>query len=285
MTNYPFQIVDVFAAGAFAGNPLAVVALDADRDTELMLRITRWLNFSETAFLLPPADPAADYRVRIFTPARELPFAGHPTLGTCHAWLHAGGTPRDARTIVQECGAGLVRVRRAGEALAFAVPPVIRSGPVEAEKLREIAEVLRISAADIVDARWVDNGPGWVAVRLASADAVLAVDPVRWHGARIDVGVVGLYPAGHADGAAYEIRALFSDAFGGLVEDPVCGSLNASVAQWLIGEGLVAAPYRVTQGRRLARNGRIDVGQDADGQVWIGGATATLVSGTANLPD
>jgi len=284
MTDYPFQIVDVFAAGAFAGNPLAVVALDADLDTGLMLRITRWLNFSETAFLLPPTDPAADYRVRIFTPARELPFAGHPTLGTCHAWLHAGGTPRDEGVIVQECGAGLVRVRRDGGTLAFAAPPVIRSGPVEDETVREIAEVLRIPVGDIVGARWVDNGPGWVAVMLASADAVLAVDPVRWHGVRMDVGVVGLYPAGHADAAAYEIRAFFSDAFGGLVEDPVCGSLNASVAQWLIGEGRVAAPYRVSQGRRLERDGRIDVSQDAEGQVWIGGATATLVSGMASLP-
>jgi PhzF family phenazine biosynthesis protein len=284
MTEYPFQIVDVFAAGAFAGNPLAVVALDADLETDLMLRITRWLNFSETAFLLPPTDPAADYRVRIFTPARELPFAGHPTLGTCHAWLYAGGTPRDGGVIVQECGAGLVRVRRDGRSLAFAAPPVIRSGPVEEEKLREIAGVLRIAVADIVDARWVDNGPGWVAVKLASAEAVLAVDPVRWHGARMDVGVVGTYPAGHPGGAAYEIRAFFSDAFGGLVEDPVCGSLNASVAQWLIGEGQVTAPYQVTQGSRLGRNGRIDVGQDEAGQVWIGGATATLVSGKARLP-
>lgn len=284
MTEYPFQIVDVFAAGAFAGNPLAVVALDADLDTELMLRITRWLNFSETAFLLPPTDPAADYRVRIFTPARELPFAGHPTLGSCHAWLQAGGVPRNARVIVQQCGAGLVRVRRESGALAFAAPPVIRSGPVEDEKLREIAEVLRIPIGDIADARWVDNGPGWVAVMLGSADAVLAVEPVRWHGARIDVGVAGLYPAGHPGGAAYEIRAFFSDPFGGLVEDPVCGSLNASVAQWLIGEGQVAAPYRVTQGSRLARDGRIEVGQSEDGQVWIGGATATLVSGRATLP-
>jgi len=285
MTDYPFQIVDVFGAGAFAGNPLAVVALPDEIDSELMQRITRWLNFSETTFLLPPADPAADYRVRIFTPARELPFAGHPTLGTCHAWLQAGGRPRNETMIVQECGAGLVRVRRDGESLAFAAPPVVRSGAVDDEKLREIAAVLRIVPAEIVGARWVDNGPGWVAVMLVSADAVLAVDPVKAHDSVIDLGVVGFYPPDHPGGAAYEIRAFFSDPFGGLVEDPVCGSLNASVAQWLLGEGRVVAPYHVTQGRRLARDGRIAVQQDETGQVWIGGATSTRFAGTASLAD
>ena len=284
MTDFPFQIVDVFGAEPFAGNPLAVVTLKADLGTELMLRITRWLNFSETAFLLPPTNPAADYRVRIFTPARELPFAGHPTLGTCHAWLHAGGVAREGQVIVQECGAGLVRVRRDAGGLAFAAPPVIRSGAVEEEKLREIAEVLRIAPGEIVAAQWADNGPGWAAVMLASANAVLAVEPARWHGTRMDVGVIGLHPEGHPSGAAYEIRAFFSDPLGGLVEDPVCGSLNASVAQWLIAEGKVAAPYRVTQGSRLTRDGRIAVSQDNYRQVWIGGATVTLFSGTATLP-
>jgi PhzF family phenazine biosynthesis protein len=284
MTDYPFQIVDVFGAEAFAGNPVAVVRLQHEIDAALMLRVTRWLNLSETSFLLPPTDLAADYRVRIFTPARELPFAGHPTLGTCHAWLHAGGVPRDEHVVVQECGAGLVRVRRDGAALAFAAPAVIRAGAVEDEKLREIAQVLRIESAEIVAAQWVDNGPGWVAVMLASADAVLAVEPAPRHSERIDLGVVGPYPEGHARAAAYEIRAFFSDPFGGLVEDPVCGSLNASVAQWLIREGKATAPYQVTQGSRLNRDGRIAVSQGGDGQVWIGGATATLLSGTATLP-
>jgi PhzF family phenazine biosynthesis protein len=161
MTRYSFQIVDVFGTGAFSGNPLAVVTTPEELDPDTMLRITRWLNFSETTFLLPPTDTAADYRVRIFTPARELPFAGHPTLGTCHAWLAAGGTPRDANEVVQQCGAGLVRVRRAGSALAFAAPPTIRSGAVEEDKLDEIAAVLRISRDAILASRWVDNGPGW----------------------------------------------------------------------------------------------------------------------------
>lgn len=281
MTAYPFQIVDVFGEGAFAGNPVAVIMTPVDLDAALMQRITRWLNLSETTFLLPPSDPAADYRVRIFTLERELPFAGHPTLGTCHAWLSAGGAPRAGNMIVQECGAGLVRVRRDAGALAFAAPPVIRSGPVDEAKRREIAEVLCIPISDIVDAQWVDNGPGWVAVRLASAEAVLAIEPVRSHGSRIDLGVVGLYPAGSP--AAYEIRAFFSGPFGSLLEDPVCGSLNASVAQWLIGEGMAAAPYSVSQGGRVGRKGRIHVDRDADGQVWIGGGTRSLFSGSAEI--
>lgn len=277
MTQYPFQIVDVFGAEPFTGNPLAVITTATEIDVATMQRITRWLNLSETTFLLPPTDPAADYRVRIFTSAHELPFAGHPTLGTCHVWLQAGGVPGSEDIVVQECGAGLVRLRRDGGVLAFAAPPIVRSGQVDEAKLQEIADILRIAAADIVGARWVDNGPGWVAVMLGSADAVLAVEPVRHHAARIDLGVVGPYPAGHA--AAYEIRAFFSDAFGGLVEDPVCGSLNASVAQWLIADGIVAAPYSVSQGRCLKRDGRIEVSQDGSGRVWIGGATTSLFSG------
>jgi PhzF family phenazine biosynthesis protein len=280
MTQHPFQIIDVFGAEPFAGNPLAVVFCDAEPDTDQMRRITRWLNLSETTFVLPASDPGADYRVRIFSLTQELPFAGHPTLGTCHAWLAAGGRPRDPATVVQQCGAGLVRIRRQGDSLAFAAPPLLRSGPVDAAKLRQISDALRIAAADIVDTQWVDNGPGWVAVQLASADAVLAVDPVRWHAEHLDIGVVGPHPAGHA---AYEIRAFFSDPFGGIVEDPVCGSLNASVAQWLIGKGTVAAPYRATQGARLGRDGRIAVGRDAEGQVWIGGTTVTHVSGTIEM--
>lgn len=281
MTSYPFQIIDVFGEVAFAGNPLAVVTTPVDLDQALMQRITRWLNLSETTFLLPPTDPAADYRVRIFTLERELPFAGHPTLGTCHAWLHAGGKPQASDMVVQECGAGLVRVQRDESRLAFAAPAVIRSGEVDEAKRAEIADVLRIASTDIVDAQWVDNGPGWVAVRLASAEAVLAVQPARSHPARIDLGVVGFYPAGGV--AAYEVRAFFSDPFGGLVEDPVCGSLNASVAQWLIGNGMATAPYSVTQGGCVGRDGRIHVDRDGGGQVWIGGATRSRVAGFLNL--
>ncbi|MDB5709220.1 MAG: PhzF family phenazine biosynthesis protein [Sphingomonas bacterium] len=281
MTSYPFQTIDVFGEGAFAGNPLAVITTPHDLDLATMQRVTRWLNLSETTFLLPPTDPDADYRVRIFTLDRELPFAGHPTLGTCHAWLAAGGVPRAGDMVVQQCGAGLVRVRRDGDSLAFAAPPLIRSGPVDDEKLREVAAILDIAVEDVVDAAWVDNGPGWVAVMLGSAEAVLAVEPARHHPARVEIGVVGFHPAGSAE--AYEIRSLFSDSFGGLVEDPVTGSLNASVAQWLLGTERVTAPYIVAQGTRLGRRGRIRIDQDKDGQVWIGGNTATLFSGVAEI--
>jgi PhzF family phenazine biosynthesis protein len=275
--TYPFQLVDVFGDGPFTGNPVAVVSIAEDLDAALMQRITRWLNLSETTFLLPPRDPKADYRVRIFSLTRELPFAGHPTLGTAHAWLTAGGAPKDPDLIIQECAAGLVRVRRAGGRLAFAAPPVIRSGAVEGDKLDEIAGVLGISKAAIMDAQWVDNGPGWVAVRLASAEAVLALNPARSHPQTLDLGVVGAHPAGHAQ--AFEIRAFFTDPQGALLEDPVCGSLNASVAQWLIATGKARAPYMVSQGGRVDRKGRIHIDQDVAGDVWVGGETASLFSG------
>lgn len=281
MTSHPFQMIDVFGEGSFAGNPLAVITTPHDLDLETMQRITRWLNLSETTFLLPPSDPAADYRVRIFTLDRELPFAGHPTLGTCHAWLSAGGVPRDDTMVVQQCGAGLVRVRRDGEGLAFAAPPLIRSGPVDDGKRGEIAAILGIAVSDIVDAAWVDNGPGWVAVLLGSAAAALAVEPARHHPGRVEIGVVGFHAEGAAE--AYEIRSLFSDPFGALIEDPVTGSLNASVAQWLLGTGRVTAPYTVSQGTRLDRRGRVHVDRDAEGQIWIGGNTATMFSGVAEI--
>lgn len=224
-----FQLVDVFHEQPFSGNPLAVI-LDAEGlSTEEMQRIARWLNLSETAFLLPPTARDADYRVRIFTLEREMPFAGHPTLGSCHAWLAAGGMLRSADEIVQECGAGLVRIRRNQDLLSFAAPPLIRSGPVDEPTLRTIETVLRIDRSRIVDAQWADNGPGWVAVLLESVEEVLALDPLREFPTRIDIGVVGPYPAGSP--VAFELRAFFSDHQGGVVEDPVTGSLNASVAQ------------------------------------------------------
>ena len=273
-----FSLVDVFGVDEFSGNPVAVVHDAEGLSSEQMQRITRWLNLSETTFLLPPGDDRADYRVRIFTLDREMPFAGHPTLGTAHAWLQAGGVPRNPGEIVQECGAGLVPLRRSDDCLAFAAPPLIRSGPVEEEKLAEIAGVLGLARDRIVDAAWADNGPGWAAVLLGSAEEVLALEPARHHPSRMEIGVVGPYPPGHA--AAYEVRAIFSDPFGGLLEDPVTGSLNASVAQWLLGTGRVSAPYVAAQGTRLDRTGRISVAQ-ADGQVWIGGATKTLFTGRA----
>jgi len=273
----PFQLVDVFGQGNFTGNPLAVV-LDADGlDGDTMQRIARWLNLSETTFLLPPTTAGADYRVRIFTLDRELPFAGHPTLGSCHAWLTAAGQAQRAGEVVQECGAGLVTVRREGERLAFAAPPLIRTGPVDEAKLAEAAHILRIDPEKIQDAQWVDNGPGWMAVMLESAEAVLALEPLRAYERRIEIGVVGAHaPGGDAD---YEIRALFSDPYGAIVEDPVTGSLNASVAQWLFASGARTAGYVAAQGTRLGREGRVYIDRDASGQVWVGGAARTLFSG------
>jgi PhzF family phenazine biosynthesis protein len=278
MTRRAFQLVDVFHDGAFTGNPLAVVFDADDLGTAHMQAMTRWLNLSETAFLLRPRSPAADYRVRIFTLEREMPFAGHPTLGSCHAWLSNGGRPAAGAEIVQECGAGLVRIRRSGEWLAFAAPPLIRGGSVDEATISHVADFLQISRSEIVDAQWADNGPGWVAVLLASADAVLALEPVRAHPGRIDVGVVGPQPAGSP--TAFELRAFFTDQHGVVREDPVTGSLNASIAGWLLSSGRASAPYLAAQGTRLGRSGRIQIHQDPQG-LWVGGRTSTLFSGVS----
>lgn len=275
--NRPFQLVDVFADRPYTGNPLAVVFDAGGLSIETMQQITRWLNLSETAFLLSPSDPAADYRVRIFTLDREMPFAGHPTLGSCHAWLANGGQPRNASKIIQECGAGLVPIRRDDATLAFCAPPLIRSGPVDESRLQEIARFLRIDRTRIVDAQWADNGPGWVAVLLDSAEAVLALEPARHHHEQIDVGVVGPYAAGNP--AAFELRAFFTDDKGSILEDPVTGSLNASVAQWLIATNRATPPYLASQGTRLGRSGRVHISCDQQGAIWVGGKAITLFSG------
>jgi PhzF family phenazine biosynthesis protein len=273
-------VVDVFGAEAGSGNPVAVVLDGEDLDTAQMQRFARWMNLSETTFVLPPSGSGADYRVRIFTPAAELPFAGHPTLGTCHAWLAAGGATREPGVAVQECGAGLVPVRqteREDGSLAFAAPPVLRDGPVEDELLDRIAGMLAVSRADIVDAEWADNGPGWVAVLLKDADAVLAARPA---GVDIDLGLAGLYPPGSE--AAVEVRAFFP-VNGSGVEDPVTGSLNASLAAWLLRTGRLTAPYVASQGTVIGRRGRVQVSADAAGAIWVGGRTATLITGEADL--
>lgn len=273
----PFRLVDVFGAGPFTGNPLAVVADAEGLSGDEMQAIARWLNLSETTFLLPPTHPAADYRVRIFTLAHELPFAGHPTLGSAHAWLEAGGREKQDGVIMQECGAGLVPVRRDADRLAFAAPKLLRGGAPSEAEIAEVAEVLRVGREAIVEAAWVDNGPGWIAVMLASAAAVLAVEPAGRHHREIDIGIVGPHPPGSQ--TAFEIRAIFSNAQGTLIEDPVTGSLNASVGQWLFASGRASGPYVAAQGTRLGRTGRVHVEQDAEGQVWVGGATRTLFSG------
>jgi len=282
-----FRQVDVFAERAYAGNPVAVV-LDGDRlNLDEMVRFTRWTNLSEATFVLPPTQAEADYRVRIFTGAStasgqdtgraELPFAGHPTLGTCHAWLEAGGQPRDDDVIVQECGAGLVRIRQTNDGLAFAAPPLIRSGPVEEALIAHIAELLGVERGEIVDAAWADNGPGWVAVMLDSAERVLELRPT---GVDLDLGLVGPYPSGHPE--AFEVRAFF-DQHGETVEDPVTGSLNASLAGWLLATGRASAPYTARQGTALGREGRVHISQDPDGTIWVGGHAVTCVRGVVQL--
>jgi PhzF family phenazine biosynthesis protein len=272
----PFRQVDVFATTPYYGNPVAVVLDGRDLTTEAMQHFASWTDLSETTFVLPATEPTADYRVRIFTPSVELPFAGHPTLGTCHAWLENGGSPHDPESVVQECGAGLVRVRRTGDGLAFEAPALVRSGPVDIEVVAHIADLLGIAVSDIVDAQWVDNGPGWVAVLLADPAAVLALRPAPID---LDVGVVAPYPAGSP--VAVEVRAFFPKD-GSTVEDPVTGSLNASLAEWLLRTGRVTAPYVASQGGALGRAGRVHVTRD-DGQIWVGGETITCVIGEVDL--
>jgi PhzF family phenazine biosynthesis protein len=273
-----YAVVDVFGKAPYTGNPVAVVLDGADLSTERMQAFAAWTNLSETTFVLPPTEPAADYRVRIFTPVAELPFAGHPTLGTCHAWLQAKPGAGRPGEMAQECGAGLVRVRAGGERLAFAAPPLRREGTVEDERLLEhIAEVLRIDRAAIVEAEWADNGPGWVAVMLEHAEAVLAMSPGF---VDLDLGVVGPYPPGSPQ--AFEVRAFFPKD-GTTVEDPVTGSLNAAIAPWLLRSGRAQSPYVVSQGTALGRSGRVHVERDEDGTVWVGGATLTCVVGQVDL--
>ena len=267
----------MFGSAPYRGNPLAVVLNGEGLSTGQMQRFAHWMNLSETTFVLPPADEGADYQVRIFTPVAELPFAGHPTLGTCHAWLEAGGTPHRAGVIVQECGAGLVTLRRTADGLAFAAPPVLRDGPVDEGLLAHIAAALRIDRAGIVDASWADNGPGWVAVMLASAEAVLAVRPGA---VDLDLGLVGAYPPGSP--AAFEVRAFFPKD-GVTTEDPVTGSLNASLAAWLLNSGYAQAPYVASQGTVLGRAGRVHISRDPGGTIWVAGATVTCVTGQVDL--
>jgi len=287
MKRRSFKQVDVFTATAYRGNPLAVVLDGEGLSTEEMQHFTNWTNLSEATFLLPPTQPEADYRVRIFCPGRELPFAGHPTLGSCHAWLEAGGRARGEQ-VVQECGVGLVRLRRDADRLAFAAPPLRKSGPLPEEDVGLIARGLGLARADIVAHAWCDNGPNWRGVMLASAEQVLALKPDASVLAGLDIGVVG--PRGKVgvigsraadDECAFEVRAFFPGN-NGMAEDPVTGSLNAALAQWLIGAGLAPSRYIAGQGTALSRAGRVHVQQDG-GDIWIGGASVTCVDGTVLL--
>jgi PhzF family phenazine biosynthesis protein len=272
-----FDQLDVFTAQALRGNPLAVVHDAAGLDDARMAAFARWTNLSETTFLSPPTDPAADYRVRIFTPGGELPFAGHPTLGSCHAWLAAGGRPRDDALVVQQCGVGLVRVRRQGTRLAFAAPPLRRSGPLDDALVAQISAALALPGGAVQAHQWVDNGPGWCAMLLDSADRVLALRPDWPALGELKLGVVGPHAPGGE--AAFELRAFIGD---GAYEDPVTGSLNASVAQWLIGAGRAPARYVAAQGAALQRAGRVHIEAVGD-TVWVGGDVAPCISGQVAL--
>ena len=275
MTPRAFQQVDVFTDTPYLGNPLAVVLDGSGLTTEAMQRFTDWTNLSECTFVLPPTNAEADYRVRIFCPERELPFAGHPTLGSCHAWLAAGGQPRGEH-VVQECGVGLVPIKRDGTRLAFAAPPLRRSGPLDETDVALIARGLGIPRDDIVAHAWCENGPPWLGVMLRSAAQVLTLKPNATVLAGLDIGVVAPQPSG-AD-TAFEVRAFFH-THDTLSEDPVTGSLNAAVAQWLIGAGLAPDRYVAAQGTAMGRAGRVHIERDANGAIWVGGASVTCISG------
>jgi PhzF family phenazine biosynthesis protein len=301
MKTRPFKQVDVFTSTPYFGNPLAVVLDGADLDVGAMQRFAAWTNLSETTFLLPPTDPTADYRVRIFTPGGELPFAGHPTLGSCHAWLQAGGKPKSGGHIVQQCAQGLVPIQRDGERLVFASPPLKRSAP-SPTLLAKIAAALGLRAQQILAAQLLDNGPVWLGLLLNDADTVLTLKPdhrmLRELGQK--VGVAGIWPQEESSalinrsnrearafarteetGAGVEVRVFAAPV--GIEEDPVTGSFNASLAQWLIAEGMLPERYIAAQGQTLGRAGRVHVHRDADGQVWVGGSSTTCIDGTVML--
>jgi PhzF family phenazine biosynthesis protein len=270
-----FTQVDVFTDELTSGNPVAVVHDADDLTMQNMADFARWTNLSETTFLIAPTDERADYQLRIFTTQTELPFAGHPTLGSAHAWLEAGGIAKNPESLVQQCGAGLVRIHRDGTRLAFAAPPLIRGGDVDAGDLIEIMNFLNIDPAVVVDAQWADNGPGWVALLLSDAETVLALNPKAVDSGRFSaVGVIGPHPP-HSE-VDFEVRAFI--ALGGQSEDPVTGSLNAALGQWLIGTQRAPSSYVAAQGTAIGRRGRVYVTQIGN-DIWIGGNTVTGVTG------
>ena len=276
------DLVDVFGSARLRGNPLGVVRGGDELDAEAMLALTRWLGFSETTFLLPPIDPGADYRVRIFYPAGELPFAGHPTLGTCRAWLAAGGKPRRDGVVVQECGVGLVEVRVEGEQLAFRAPPMTRTGPLDEADLAEALRVSGVAREAVVEAVHVANGPQWRLLRLRSAADVLAAQPAAHAPVGTDIGLAGPHAPGGA--ANWELRAFFANGLGEVREDPVTGSFNAGVAIHLFGCGLAASGYVAGQGQRVGADGLVHCSQDEAGAVWIGGRADIVARGGDLFP-
>jgi PhzF family phenazine biosynthesis protein len=282
VATYSFSQVDVFGSRPLAGNPVAVVHDATGLDDDQLAGFARWTNLSETTFLLPPEDPGADYRLRIFTPDEELPFAGHPTLGSAHAWLEAGGVPATAGTVVQECGVGLVELRRDADALAFRAPDFLRTGPVDEETLGPVVGALGVERGQLVDAWWIDIGPGWLGLELDSAASVLSLRP-EFGALPVDTGVLGPLDDDEraATGADVEVRAFCPGL--GINEDPVTGSLNAGFALWLTRNGRLPASYVARQGTVLGRDGRVGISTDDAGAVWVSGATRTLVRGTLDL--
>ena len=276
------DLIDVFATGPQSGNPLAVVRGDVDLSDAQMMALTRWLGFSETTFLLPATDPAADYRVRIFSPAGELPFAGHPTLGSAFAWLAAGGEPRHPGLVVQECGIGLVEVRRDVGQLAFRAPPLVKTGPLSDAERAEAARVAGVDAAAIRDAVHAANGPPWRLLRLDSLDSLLATEPAGRAEPGTAIGLIAPHPEGAR--AAFELRAFVADTQGRVSEDPVTGSLNAAAAQYVLANGLAAGSYVAAQGQKVGADGRIQVHVDARGDVWIGGVVRAVALGARLTP-
>lgn len=279
-----FQQVDVFSDGAFQGNPVAVVLDSTGLTGQEMQQVARWTNLSETTFVLPPSPAGADYQLRIFTPGGELPFAGHPTLGSAHAWLDNGGQPARPGRVVQQCAAGLVTLRHlpAGHGavqLAFAAPPTLRSGPLDEAYVATLTEALGLAPGQVIAHQWVDNGPGWAVLQVGTAAEVLALEPDLARIPRAMVGVIGAHPAGSDH--AFEMRTFAPGV--GVAEDPVCGSMNASVAQWLTRTGAVTGNYRVSQGCRVGRRGSITLTIEESGDVWVGGATTTCVRGTITV--
>ncbi|WP_028601973.1 PhzF family phenazine biosynthesis protein [Ottowia thiooxydans] len=301
-SHRPFAQVDVFTAVPGYGNPVAVVLDGRGLDELAMQRFARWTNLSETTFVLPPSDPQADYALRIFTPGGELPFAGHPTLGSCFAWLAAGGQPRSSEQIVQQCAKGLVRIRREGERLAFAAPPTQFTAPPPAV-LARVAQAMGLRADQVQRAQMLDNGPVWLTLQLDSADTVLAIEPNHAQLAALGqkVGVLGIYQSPAAplisrssrearaftgahqrvDAPLIEVRAFAAPS--GVAEDPVTGSLNASLAQWLIEAGELPSSYIASQGTALGREGRVHVQRDESGQVWVGGDCVSCIEGKVLL--
>lgn len=283
MAQLPFSQIDVFAASDYRGNPVAVVHSADSLSYELMAAFARWTNLSETTFLLTPKRPEADYRLRIFTPGGELPFAGHPTLGSCFAWLQSGGVPKNTGVVLQECDAGLITVRQLAGKLAFAAPPLLRTGALDPSLRTQLCEALELPQAAVVADQWIDNGPGWCALLLDSAERVLScqLDPAL--AGRTPFGVIGpnLDGVGSEGTHDFEVRAFVP--YLGVPEDPVTGSLNAGLAQWLIGSGIAPPKYKARQGTAIGRNGVVLVEQEGD-DIWVGGSTSVCISGSAHFP-